>query len=466
MNNTKFRSKIGAILVVGGGIAGIQASLDLAESGFKVYLLEKSPAIGGKMSQLDKTFPTNDCAICILSPKLVEAGRHNNIQIISYAEIEKLEGDAGNFTVTIKKHPRYIDESKCTGCGLCSTWCPMETVSEYDEKLRNRNSIYIKYPQAIPKLPTIDRIICIGCRLCESVCEANAIDFAQKEELIDLNVGAIILAQGSAIYDPVALSQYGYNRFSNVITSSEFERVLSASGPFAGHVIRPSDGKVPHTIAWIQCVGSRNRKIGNNYCSAVCCMYALKEAIIAKEHEPYLNCYIFFIDIRVTGKGFEEYLIRAREEYEVKFNNARISLVEEDPITKEIILYYEDKLSGESKKERFDLVVLSTGYQPSKDNIELCQKLGIQLNKFHFSASSLFTPLETNIPGIYACGTFSGPKDIPETVAEASAAAAEASVLLASERNKLTTKKSYPPEIQVRGEEPRIGVFICHCGIN
>ncbi len=461
-----FEGKVGAVLVVGGGIAGIQASLDLAESGFKVYLLEKSPAIGGKMSQLDKTFPTNDCAICILSPKLVEAGRHHNIQIISNAEIEQLDGKAGNFNVKIRKFPRYIDESRCTGCGLCTTWCPIETSNEYDEGLRKRQSIFIKYPQAIPKLPSIDRTVCIGCRLCESVCEAKAIDFTQEELSIDLNVGAIILAQGSATFDPSTLSNYGYGQFSNVLTSSEFERLLSASGPFKGHVLRPSDGSVPRRVAWIQCVGSRDRKIGNNYCSALCCMSALKEAIIAKEHEPALNGTIFFMDIRVTGKGFEEYSIRAQEEYLIKLKYARIALVEEDPLTKEVILFYEDKEKGQSQEERFDLVVLSTGYQPSKGNIELCKKLGVNLNKHNFCEANTFQPLETNIPGIFACGVFLAPKDIPETVAEASAAAAEASALLVSERDKLTTKKKYPPEIQVIGQNPRIGVFICHCGIN
>ncbi|MFX1297017.1 MAG: 4Fe-4S binding protein [Promethearchaeota archaeon] len=207
-------NKVGAVLVVGGGIAGIQTSLDLAELGFKVFLAENSSAIGGKMSQLDKTFPTNDCAMCILSPKLVEVGRHHNIKIITHAEIEKVEGEAGNFNVTIKKHPRYIDELKCTGCGLCSEWCPVEFVNEYDEKLRKRKSIFIKYPQAIPKLASIDRAICIGCRLCESVCEADAINFNQKEEILNLNVGAIILAQGSATYDPLALKRYGYGQFS------------------------------------------------------------------------------------------------------------------------------------------------------------------------------------------------------------------------------------------------------------
>ncbi|MFX0060473.1 MAG: 4Fe-4S binding protein, partial [Candidatus Heimdallarchaeota archaeon] len=383
MNIPKSKNKVGAVLVLGGGIAGIQTSLDLAESGFKVFLAEGSSAIGGIMSQLDKTFPTNDCAMCILSPKLVEVGRHPNIQIITQAEIDKVEGEAGNFNVILKKYPRYIDENKCTGCGLCSSWCPIDTLSEYDEQLRKRKSIYIKYPQAIPKLPSIDRTICLGCRLCEYICEAGAIDFAQREEIVPLNVGSIIIAQGSTTYNPLALKQYGYGRFSNVITSSEFERILSASGPFIGHVLRPSDGKVPEKVAWIQCIGSRDRRIGNDYCSAVCCMYAIKEAIIAKEHESDIDCHIFFIDIRAYGKGFEEYYLRAQD-LGIKFLRGKIALITEDSKTKNLIMTYENNETGKVIEENFDMVILSIGLQPSNSVIELSKKLGINLNKYNF----------------------------------------------------------------------------------
>lgn len=465
MSKVKSKNKVGAVLVVGGGIAGIQSSLDLAELGFKVFIVEVSPAIGGIMSQLDKTFPTNDCAMCILSPKLVEVGRHPNIQIITHAEIEQVKGKAGNFNVILKKHPRYINEDNCTGCGLCSIWCPIETLNEYDEGLRKRKSIFIKYPQAIPKLASIDRTICIGCRLCEYICEAGAINFAQKEEMIKLNVGSIIIAQGSALYNPLSLKQYGYGRFSNVITSSEFERILSASGPFIGHVLRLSDGKIPQKIAWIQCIGSRDQKIGNNYCSAVCCMYAIKEAIIAKEHEPDIDCRIFFIDIRAYGKGFEEYYLRAQE-LGIEFLRGKIALINEDPRTKNLIISYENTETGEFTKENFDMVVLSIGLQPSNSAIDLSKKLGISLNKYNFCSTNVFTPLETNKHGIYVCGTYSGPKDIPETVAEASGAAGKVSSLLSTERNTLITPKEYPPELSMEDQEPRIGIFVCHCGIN
>ncbi|MFX0098702.1 MAG: FAD-dependent oxidoreductase [Candidatus Hodarchaeota archaeon] len=463
MNELK-KGKVGAVLVVGGGIAGIQSSLDLAELGFKVFLIESSSAIGGIMSQLDKTFPTNDCSMCILSPKLVEAGRHQNIQIITLANIDQIEGKAGNFTVRVRKRPRYIDEEKCTGCGLCSTYCPIETLNEYDEGLRKRRSISIKYPQAIPKLPAIDREICIGCRLCEYICEAKAINFSQEEEYINLNVGAIILAQGCETFDP-SFKRYGYGKYPNVITSTEFERVLSASGPFIGHVLRPSDGKIPSKIAWIQCVGSRDKSIGNTYCSSVCCMYAIKEATIALEHNPGIDCNIFYIDMRTVGKEFEEYYLRAQD-LGIKFLKGRVGSIRESITDNNLILAHENLETGEIIEESYDLVVLSVGFKPPGSLSELKTKFGIDLNEYNFCSTNYFAPLETSENGIYVCGTLSGPKDIPETVAEASGVAAKASALLYEERNTMVTAKEYPPELKLEGQKPRVGVFVCHCGIN
>ena len=276
------KDKVGAVLVVGGGIAGIQASLDLADSGFKVYLLDESPSIGGTMTQLDKTFPTNDCAMCILAPKLVTAGRHPNIELIMGAEIERVEGEEGHFQIALVRKPRYIDEEKCTGCGVCARKCPVEAIDEFNEGLGERTAIYVKYPQAVPLVYAIDRNKCIGCGTCQEVCKAGAVQYDEKEKKIALHVGSIILAPGFEEFDPKLKGEYGYGRYSNVVSSIEFERILSASGPYGGIVLRPSDGKVPRKIAFIQCVGSRDAKLGNNYCSSACCMYAIKEAIIAK----------------------------------------------------------------------------------------------------------------------------------------------------------------------------------------
>jgi len=274
--------KVGAVMVVGGGIAGIQAALDLAESGYKVYLVEKSPAIGGTMAQLDKTFPTNDCSMCILSPKLVECARHRNIKVITYADVSDIKGEPGKFSVSVRKRARYVNEDLCTGCGTCQTKCPSKTKSEFERGLGPRKAIYVPYAQAVPNVPVIDKDICIyfqkgKCRACEMFCEPKAIDFTQTDQIIELEVGAVILCPGFDEFDATIFANYGYGKFSNVVTSIQFERMLSASGPFQGQLTRPSDKKPPQKIAWIQCVGSRDSHVAqNSYCSSVCCTYAIK----------------------------------------------------------------------------------------------------------------------------------------------------------------------------------------------
>jgi heterodisulfide reductase subunit A len=456
--------KVGAVLVVGGGVAGIQASLDLADSGFKVYLIDQGASIGGVMAQLDKTFPTNDCSMCILSPKLVATGRHPNITILTNTEITGLNGESGNFEVKLRKRSRYIIEEKCNGCGLCAQKCPIEAVDLYNEGLSNKSAIYVDYPQAVPLKYMIDREKCIGCGTCYEICKAKAIEYDQQDSEATLKVGSIILAPGFEPFDARLKSGYGYGRFLNVVTSIEFERILSASGPYGGLVLRPSDGEVPKKIAFIQCVGSRDDQIGNNYCSSACCMYAIKEAVIAREHNPHLQCTIFFMDIRAYGKEFDEYYERATKEYRVRFVRSRVSSIEERPDTRNLMVRH--VVEEKPKDEEFDLVVLSVGMKPPKSAEELAKVLGIELNKYNFCATETFSPVETSRPGIYVCGAFASPKDIPESVAQASGAAAKAAATIASERGKLTVAKEYPPERDVSSEEPRIGVFVCHCGIN
>ncbi len=458
--------RYGAVLVIGGGISGMQSALDLADSGFKVYVLDNSPSIGGAMSQLDKTFPTNDCAMCIMAPKLVETGRHHNIKLFTNADLDEVEGEAGNFKVTITKRPRYVDESRCTGCGICTQRCPIEVKDEYNKGLKRRKAIHVLYPQAVPPTHCIDQDLCIGCGVCETQCEAEAIRYSQEVEHIELNVGSIILSPGFEEFDILSKrKEYGYGKLPNVISSLQMERMLSATGPFNGLVLRPSDGDVPKNVAFIQCVGSRDKTAGNPYCSSVCCMFAIKEAVIAQEHSPGVKPTIFFMDMRAFGKEFDDYYIRAEQEHGIRFiKNNRISEVKQDDETKNLTISYVDE--GELKEEEFELVVLSVGMNAPKTAKMLGEKLGIELNEFDFCEASVLSPLKTNREGIYVSGAFSAPKDIPDTVAQASGAASCASGIIASERDTLVEVKEYPEEKDVTGEEPRIGVFVCHCGIN
>ncbi len=457
--------KIGGVLVVGGGIAGTQASIDLADSGFKVYLLESSTSIGGVMAQLDKTFPTNDCAMCILAPKLIEAGRHQNIEIITNAQLEKLEGQPGNFKAKLHKQARYIKEDACTGCGICARNCPTEAIDLFNEKLASNKAVSVKYPQAVPLIFCINKDECIGCGVCEGVCKAHAIDYIQTGESIELDVGAVILAIGFDEFDPTPLKMYGYGKYPNVLSSIEFERILSASGPFGGLVLRPSDGDIPSKVAFLQCIGSRDPAHSKDYCSSVCCMYTCKEAVIAKEHQHQVNPTIFSMDVRAYGKDFDKYIERAKDEYGIRYIRRRIASIEEDPENHDLILTYEgDK--GENIEEIFNMVILAVGLNPTKSAKELAEKLNIDLDEYGFCKTQPFNPIESSRPGIYVCGVFASPKDIPESVMEASAAAGQVQQLLAPVRGELVTEKEYPEEIDISNQEPRIGVFICHCGIN
>jgi len=396
----------------------------------------------------------------------VELARHLNVNIITNAEIKQVQGKAGNFLVTVVKRPRYIDLSKCTGCGECARHCPTITLDSYNQGLTRRAAIFIRYAQAVPHAFMIDREQCIGCGLCEKVCLAGAVNYAEQQEEDTINVGSIILSLGNRVFDPRLNFEYGYSRYPNVITSLEFERILSATGPYRGNLFRPSDREIPQRIAFIQCVGSRDELHNRPYCSSVCCTYAIKEAIVAKEHSPTtLDETIFFMDMRTYGKDLDRYYERAKEEHGIRFVRSKIYGVDEVDGTGDLAIKYVTE-DGAVTTEDFNLVVLSVGFEPSPQVIDLGRKLGIQLNKYGFCSTSPFSPLETSKPGIFVCGTYSGPKDIPETVMQASGAAGSVSALLAPSRKTLVKEKVYPPEIEVDGQEPRIGVFVCHCGIN
>ena len=464
-------TKTGAITIVGGGIAGVQTALDIANSGFKVYMVEENPSVGGVMAQLDKTFPTNDCSSCMMGPKLVELANHPNIEILAYTEVVGVKGDPGNFTVTVKKKARAVDPKKCVGCGICAEKCPTKVDDEFNFDLNKRKAIYVPYPQAVPLVYTIDRGQCRffqsgKCKICEKVCENNAIDFDQKDELVELKSGAVILAGGYEPFNPVQKGAYGYGRWPNVVTSLEYERILSAAGPFQGHVQRLSDGKEPKRIAWVQCVGSRDKHIGNGYCSSVCCMYATKQAMVTKEHDDEASATIFTIDIRAHGKGFDRFYERSKSENGVRYVRSMISRIVPNPKDDTLVVNYINAETHEIVEEAFDMIVLSVGLRPNLSMMELAKRIGVDINKEGFCATRWEDTVQTSREGIFVCGAIQEPKDIPDSIQQGSSAAEKAMALLAESRGTLITTPEKTPEINVRGKAPRVGVFVCHCGIN
>jgi len=457
-------------MVVGGGISGIQAALDLATSGYKVYLVEKSPTIGGKMAQLDKTFPTNDCSMCIESPKFIECDRHPNIEILTYTEVDSVEGEAGDFKVTLVKKPRYIIEDKCTGCTVCVEYCPVLVPDPFNQNLSPNKAIHIYFSQAVPLVTYIDEN-CLylkdkKCTICQGVCKNDAIDLHQEAEKKEVKVGAIVLSPGYEVFDPKLRGDYGYGKMENVVTSLDFERLLCATGPHEGEILRPSDKKHPHKIAWIHCVGSRQViEGGNSYCSSVCCSYIQKQVILTKDHDAETQATIFHNDIRSFGKDFERFYQRAENFSGVRFIRSYISIGKEIPETKNVTIKYSTTDDG-IKEEEFDLVVLGVGLNPPANANGLENQFGIELNSHGFCKTNPVNPMETTRPGIFVSGAFQGPIDIPESVVTASGAEALCGELLEYRRGKLAKERIYPPERDVSEEETRVGVFVCHCGAN
>jgi heterodisulfide reductase subunit A len=407
-----------------------------------------------------------------MSPKLVEVGRHMNIELLTPAEIKGISGEAGNLEARITLPPRYVDMDKCIACGLCAEKCPKKVPNEYDGELSNRKAIYLKYPQAVPLKYAIDPENCIyflkkKCRACEKFCPSGAINFEDRERELTLKIGAIVLSTGCDAYDPASHDVYGYGRSPDIVTSLEFERILSASGPYGGHLVKPSDGKEPRKIAWLQCVGSRDVHAGaRGYCSSVCCTYAVKEAMLAKEHQGgELDAAIFFMDIRTYGKDFEKYYNRGKDQMGIRFIRSRITRILPSKETGNLLIGYVDE-TGARVEEGFDMVVLSVGLGVSSQGLRFARALGVETDHYHFVRTDPFHPVETTRDGVFVCGTVDGPKDIPSSVTQASAAAGAVGCRLGEARWSLTKTKVIPEEVDVTGLTPRVGVFICNCGTN
>ena len=463
-------NSFGDVMVVGGGISGIQAALDLATSGYKVFLVERDPTIGGKMAQLDKTFPTNDCSMCIESPKFIECDRHPNIEILTYTEVDSVEGEAGDFEVALTRKARYVNEDLCTGCTVCAEYCPIPIPDPFNQELSDNKAIHIYFSQAVPLVPYIDGRCRFledqKCTICESVCKNKAIDLHQKPQKRVVRVGAIVLSPGYGVFDPRLRGDYGYGEIQNVVTSLDFERLLCATGPHEGEILRPSDKKHPHKIAWIHCVGSRQvLEGGHSYCSSVCCSYIQKQVILTKDHDADTEAVIFHNDIRSFGKDFERFYQRTADLPGVEFIRSYVDIGREIPETKNVTIRYATEKDG-VKEQEFDLVVLGVGLGPPAQVEQLAGQFGIELDEHGFCKTNPVNPIETTRPGVYVSGAFQGPMDIPESVVSASGANAMAGALLKSRRGKLDTERVYPEERDVTEEEVKVGVFACHCGAN
>jgi heterodisulfide reductase subunit A len=472
-----------AAMVIGGGIGGMRAALDLADAGLKVFLVEQTPCLGGRVAQLGFMFPQHDCVLCrgtpdhgygctrpSISPAYIQQNLHPNIQVLTNTRVMDVQGQAGNFTVSLRQEPRYVDAQRCINCGYCSQVCPVELPNSYQQGMTMRKAAYKVSARAAPDAYVIDRgPYCDDCGKCVQVCPTNAIDLNEQPRLLTAAVGAIILALGFQIYDPTELGELGYNRYPNVIHAMQYERLASRSGPTEGILVRPSDGQRPRTIAWLQCIGSRDRE--HSYCSSICCMYATKEAILAKQRlGEQVECSVFIMDERAFNKEYSNYFTRAREEHNIQYNRCRVSAIREDPKTHNLILHYLDS-EGQPCQETFELVVLAVGLQPPSSAAQLARMLGIDLNGSGFCKTDKFTPLQTTRPGVFVCGAFSSPKEIAETILDASGAAAEVMRLLNDRLNTYPYSREWPflstedlpPERDVSAEPLQVGVFVCTC---
>jgi heterodisulfide reductase subunit A len=481
---------IAAVMVVGGGIGGMRAALDLADAGLKVFLIEHTPCLGGRVAQLGYMFPQHDCVLCrgtpdhgygctrpSISPAYIQHNQHPNIEIMTDTHVVDVAGQAGDFTVSLRQEARYVDVGRCINCGLCTEVCPVERPDEHQQGMVKRKAAYKVAARAAPDAYVIDRgPYCDECGKCARVCPSGAINLHAQPRLMTIEVSAIILALGFQPYDPTGLEELGYGRYPNVLHALQYERLASRSGPTEGQVMRPSDQRTPRSIAWLQCIGSREERAGASpaypYCSSICCMYATKEAMLAKQRlGDEVECCLFILDERAFNKEYSAYFARARERYGIRYIRCRVSSIREDPLTRDLLLQYAAP-NGQPRQERFEMVVLATGLQPPDAARQLAGLLDIKLNAHGFCETDKFTPLQTTRPGVFVCGAFSSPKEIAETIVDASGAAAEVMRLLNDQLGAFPfsrewpflTTNDLPPERDVSQEPPRIGVFACTCG--
>jgi heterodisulfide reductase subunit A len=472
-----------AAMVIGGGIAGMRAALDMADAGLKVFLVELTPCLGGRVAQLGYMFPQHDCVLCrgtpdhgygctrpSISPAYIHHNKHPNIEILTNTRVMDVVGQAGEFSVSLRQEPRYINPRLCINCGYCAEVCPVELPNSYQQGITTRKAAYKLAARAEPDAYVIDRgPYCDDCRRCLEVCPTNAIDLDDQPKLLTVEVGAIILALGFKVFDPGSIGELGHGRYPNVLSAMQYERYASRSGPTEGIVQRPSDGRQPKSIAWLQCIGSRDQN--NDYCSSICCMYATKEAILAKQRlGEDIACRVFIMDERAFNKEYSTYFDSAREKHHIEYTRCRVSGIQEDPQTKDLILHYADP-NGRTQTERFEMVVLATGLQPPDNAAEIAKMLKIELNSYGFCETDKFHPLQTTRPGVFVCGAFSSPKEIVETIIDASGAAAEVMRLLNDRLHTypithelpFLSSNNLPPERDISAEEPRVGVFVCTC---